>query len=235
MVAPFALFLREAKATEVLDLGSGAAGPARLLARALAKDGGTSPLFVLTDLHPRVERWEQVRAENPSSIQIEPKPVDATAVPPELGENRARAIINVLHHLPPDIAGAVLRDGVHSKGIFVAEGFERSPLQFANFAVAGLPALLLNPILSPERRVQKALLTWFTPIALLCSIWDGLVSTLRVYTEAELRRMVEPTGDAFLWTYGTYRFRPFGKGYYFYGVPNPKASGARQDPQGAAS
>jgi hypothetical protein len=66
--------------------------------------------------------------------------------------------------------------------------------------------------------VVKALLVWLTPIALAASIWDGLASTLRVYTEAELREMVAPLGDTFAWEYGTYAFAPFGRGYYFKGV-----------------
>ena len=45
------------------------------------------------------------------------------------------------------------------------------------------------------------------------------MSTLRVYTEADLRSMVAPLGDAFRWEYGTYDFKPFGRGYYFRGVP----------------
>ncbi len=193
------------------------------------------PRFVLTDLHPRVEAWERLRAENPGPIHYEAASVDATQVPRALSDGRARAIINVLHHLPPDLAGAVLRDAVNSKGIFVAEGFERKPWQFINFTFMGIPALLLNPLLSPERQFQKALLTWFTPIAVLASVWDGLVSTMRVYSEAELRKMVEPTGDAFVWTYGTYRFPPLGTGYFFKGVPNPNRASGRQEPRSAAS
>ena len=101
----------------------------------------------------------------------------------------------------------------------MAEGFARNPLQFANFAVAGLPALLANPLLSERDRLVKAALTWLTPAALGMSVWDGLVSTLRVYEEDELRAMVAPFGQGFRWEYGTFRYFPRGTGTYFYGVP----------------
>ncbi len=219
LTEPFADFLRQAQTNDVLDLGSGAAAPARLLTRAFIRKLHPPPHFLLSDLHPRIEVWRATELEHPETIRFEASPIDATSVPAALGHERARTMINVFHHLPPDIAGAVLRDAVSSKGIFIAEGFERSPLRFANFAFAGLPALLATPLLTPERNLQKALLTWLTPIGIGASIWDGLVSTMRVYTERELREMVAPTGDAFRWTYGTFPFPPFGRGYYFYGVP----------------
>jgi hypothetical protein len=220
VVAPFEAFLSASGATEVLEIGSGGGGPARILSRAIARRGGTPPRFVLTDLHPRVEAWEGARDEQPGVIDFEPSPVDATRIPRGLAEGRARSIINVLHHFPRELATAILEDAVRgSRGVFVAEGFERNPLMFANFAAAGLPALLMNPILSPRDRLAKAALTWLSPAALAISTWDGLVSTMRVWSEDELRAMVAPFGAGWRWEYGTYEYPPFGKGYFFYGVP----------------
>ncbi len=225
LVDPFIEFLRASGAREVLDLGAGAGGPARILAGAIARKGHDVPRFVLTDLHPRVEAWRRAREAHPA-IDFEPSPVDATNVPETLARGRARTLINVFHHFPPSLAAAVLADAVRpgpsasgSRGVFVAEGFERHPSQFANFAVAGVPALLLNPLLSERDRIAKAALTYLSPAALGMAIWDGVVSTLRVYEEEELRAMVAPFGGHFRWTYGNYRYFPHGTGYYFYGVP----------------
>ena len=220
LVSPFETFLERAGVHEVLDLGAGGGGPARILAREIARSGRTPPKFVLTDLHPRVEVWTKARAEQPWAIDFEPRPVDATQIPKSIATGRARSIVNVLHHLPPALATAVLEDAVRGgRGIFVAEGFERNPLQFANYALAGVPALVLNPILSPRDRLAKAFITWWSPIAVAISLWDGLVSTMRVYSERELRAMVAPFGGEWDWVYGTYSFFPAGTGYYFYGVP----------------
>ncbi len=220
LVEPFERFLRDTGAREVLEIGSGAGGPAEILSGAIERRGGVSPRFILTDLHPRVEVWERARRARPSCIDFEPASVDATRVPSELAHGRARSIVNVLHHFPRELATAVLEDAVRgSPGIFVAEGFERNPLMFANYAVAGLPALALNPILSPKDRLAKAALTWLSPVALGVSLWDGLVSTMRVWSEAELRDMVAPFGGHWRWDYGTYDYLPHGRGYFFRGVP----------------
>lgn len=222
LVEPFGDFVASAGAAEVLDLCSGAGGPAAILAGELARAGVRPPRFLLTDLQPHVEAWTRLRDAHPGVIDFEPGPIDATRIPAGVGDGRARVIINALHHFPPELAGALLRgacEGAPSApGLFIAEGFERNPLRFAPFALAGLPALYINPLWTPRRRLQKALLTWLTPAALAASLWDGLVSTLRVYSERELRAMVAPLGDAFTWRYGTYGFAPFGRPYYFYGV-----------------
>lgn len=216
-----ARFLERSGTSEILDIGSGAGAPAAILARALAARGRPTR-FTLTDLFPRVPVWEKLAREQPDAIAYVASPVDATAIDTELSRGKARAIINVLHHLPPELATSVLRDAVHSRApIFVAEGFERNPLRFAAFAPAGLPALALSPVLSRDRRISRAFLTWATPVALMCSVWDGLVSTLRVYSEAELRTMV---GDdaSYQWEYGNFTWVPFGRGYYFFGIPRER-------------
>jgi len=213
-------FLEATSATEVLDLCSGAGGPAAILARELAQAGGTPPRFLLTDLQPQVAAWQRIRQQQPGLIDYVAEPVDATAIPPALcAEARPRMIINALHHFRPELAQAIVCGACEgSRGVFVAEGFERNPLRFAPFVVAGLPALLATPVLSPHARLAKAAATYLSPLMLAVSAWDGIVSTLRVYTEAELRAMVEPLGPALRWEYGTYDFAPRGRGTYFFGV-----------------
>lgn len=220
LARPFSRFLSLSGATEVLDLGSGAAGPARLLSRELRKQGARPPRFLLTDLFPRVEAWERVRAEQPETLDFVPEPVDATRIPEALSAGRARMIVNVLHHFPPSLVRAVFADAVRSgRGLFVAEGFGRNPLQFANFALAGLPALVATPLLSERQRLAKAFWLYATPAMLPVSLWDGLVSTLRVYEEEDLRPLAEELAPEWTWTWGTWPYPPLGTGTYFYGVP----------------
>ena len=208
-------FLDEAGAREILDLCAGAAGPATILAPHL---GGAR--FLLTDLFPRPEVWEEARAAYPDRIDAVAEPVDATAIPPALARGRARTVINAFHHFPPALAEAILRDAVASSaGIFVSEAFDRNPLELAAFGPSGLAALAANPVLARRDRLAKALLTWASPIALLAGLWDGLVSTMRIYREEDIRRMVAPFGAGWRWEFGTYDYWPGGRGHWFYGVP----------------
>lgn len=223
LAEPLSTFLREAGSARVLDIGAGGGGPAVALIDALARRGQRVE-WTLTDLFPRAAVWQRLVDRHGGDSRFVPQPVDATAIDPQLSAGRVRTIINVLHHLPAPVARGVLRDAIASRApIFIAEGFERSPIRFASFAPFGLPALAASPILAPRDHLARALITWLTPIALMASVWDGIVSTLRVYTEAELREMVAPgngTGDGYRWTYGHYTWTPFGKGYYFHGLPS---------------
>lgn len=223
LVAPFEAFLAAAGTDEVLDLASGAGGPASILAAEILRAGRTPPRFVLTDLYPRQEAWERARAALPSFIDYELEPVDATNIPERIAIDRARVIINAFHHLPPKIAESVLSDAVRARSpIFIAEGFERNPLGFAPIALPGVLALAATPLLSPRDRLAKALLVWTSPAMLAISAWDGIASTLRIYDREQLEEIVARLGGGFTWTYGTYAFPLGGKGYYFYGVP-PRA------------
>jgi hypothetical protein len=220
VVPPLREFLAAAGAREILDLCAGAGGPATILAEELARAGGEPPRIVLTDRFPRIEDWRAAQAAFPAVLDHVPEPVDATAIPEAISAGRARTVINAFHHFPPALARAILADAVaHSRGIFVSEAFGRNPLQFLPFGPAGLAALAAAPLLTRRDRLAKALLAWATPIALAAGTWDGLVSTMRIYTEDDLRAMVAPFGGDWRWEFGTYRYPLGGVGQWFYGVP----------------
>jgi hypothetical protein len=221
-VEPFAQFMAATGKSEVLDLASGAGGPATILLRSMKARGHLPPRFLLTDLLPHPEEWDLLRKEHPAEIDYAPQPVDMTAIPPSLGSDRPRCIINALHHFPPGVARALLRGaGEGSPGLFIAEGLTRNPARATAVALAGVPALYLNPLLTEGTRLPKLLWTWPIPLALAAGIWDGAVSSMRAYTEADLRELVQPWGADWRWHYGEFTYPPWGKGSYFWGVPAP--------------
>ena len=220
LVQPFADFLQAAGTERVLDLCSGSGEPAHILIDEFRRARRQPPQFLLTDLYPRERAWKRSMATEPS-VTAHLQPVDATAIPAELGAGRARTIINAFHHFPPSLAARVLADAMRARAPFwVSEPFDRNPLQFLAFSPFGLAALLANPLLTPERTLGKAVLSWgVLPLTLGLSAWDGFVSTLRVYEEAELRAMVQPLASEYRFCHGTYRYALGGQGYYFWGVP----------------
>ncbi len=232
LVAPFEQFVREAGVSEVLDVCAGAGGPARILVDEIRRAGRTPPRFVLTDLNPQVEAWAAARDAFPDDIQFIPRAIDATAIPVDVARGRARVIVNAFHHFPPALARSILRDAVEgSAGIFIAEPFDRNPLRFASFVPVGTLALLANPWLAARDRLAKAALTFASPAIVAASLWDGLVSTFRVYSREELEAMVAPLGERFVWTWGRHAFAPGGLGYYFYGVPRGRGEAGAERPR----
>ncbi len=218
-------FLSDAGTSEVLDLCAGAGGPAVILSREAQRLGFAPPRFLLTDLFPRVPLWILAKQQCPSQIDFVTDSVDATRIAPSLSEGRARIIVNAFHHFPPDLAKAILRDAVASQApIFISESFERDPRGAFPLIPIGIPSLLATPFLSPRDQMAKAVWTWLTPIALAAGAWDAIVSTLRVYSEEELRKLVAPFGRGYRWTYGTYDYPFGGRGCYFQGLPPTSTS-----------
>jgi hypothetical protein len=70
LVPPFRDFLARSDVDEVLDLCSGAAGPAAILAKEIARSGARPPRFLLTDLHPHPEAWARVRDALPGLVDF---------------------------------------------------------------------------------------------------------------------------------------------------------------------
>ncbi|MDX2011176.1 MAG: class I SAM-dependent methyltransferase [Myxococcaceae bacterium] len=220
LVEPFRQFLEASGAKEVLEVAAGAGEPATLLLEALSAQGHLPPTFTLTDLHPHVEAWRALVERHPTKLAFVPAPVDATRLPDDLGRGRARVIINAFHHFPPALAQQVLvgmaRGG---PGVFLAEGLVRDPRSFLAMTPWGLPALLAEPLLASEGRLSSAALTWLSPVAVLASMWDGTVSTLRCYSRDELFRFAGAVGPDWRWEYGTYPVGRFGQGSWFWGAP----------------
>ncbi len=219
LVPVFQRFIDESGADEVLDLAAGAGGPAEILVGAMKEAGVSPPRMILTDLQPRPEAWRELSARHAGAIEFVSEIVDATAIPPDLARDRARVIINALHHFPPAIARGLLVDAVQARAPFlVVESFPRNPLGFAAFGPVGLRALMAGPILAKDRRVLRAVLTWFTPVAISVAVWDGLVSTMRIYEERDLRAMIGERED-YDFEWGTYPTAMGSHGVYFSGIP----------------
>ncbi len=219
-VEPLGRFLDAAGADEVLDLCAGAGEPVAILFDEMRAVGRAPPRFVLTDLYPRPAAWAQVRtAARAEHVAWSDAPVDATRIDPDVGRGRARVIINAFHHFRPATAQAILADAVTARApIYIAEAQVRNPLRLISIAPAGLPAMLVSPLIARRHRLARILLTWVIPVMPLAGPWDAFVSCLRAYREDELRAMVADI-DGYDWVFGTYGFFPFGKGSYFYGVP----------------
>lgn len=224
LTAPFDEFLDACGTRDVLDLCSGAGGPAAILFEAMRRRG--RPVrFLLTDRFPQVARWAALQDAWPGRLEFVATPVDATRIPETLAPGHARSIINALHHFPPALAREVLRGACEgAPGLFVAEGLVRNPLRFAAMGPAGLAALLAAPVSMPTRRLERALLTWASPLALAAATWDGLVSALRIYQPAELLEMVADL-PGWRWHHGAFDYGGVGRGTWLWGVRDDASGG----------
>jgi hypothetical protein len=190
--------------TRVLELGAGAGGGTETVLAALRAHGQFT--ITLTDLYPQPAAWADIARRTHGAIGFELAAVDALAVPPHLAG--FRTIFSAFHHFPPTAAKALLRDAVRAgTGIGVFEGAGKHWGELL-LAVTVLPVaqLLLTPFFRPFR-LSRLVFTYLLPLIPLCTIWDGVVSVLRMYSPAELlalARAADPEGR-FVWQAGKKR------------------------------
>jgi hypothetical protein len=177
----------------VVDLCSGGGGPAVLIARELRERLERPVGVVLTDLYPSPSRLDHARAALPEWVELESRSVDARNVPDDL--EGFRLVCNGFHHLRPSEAQACLLDAVRKRrGVAVVELAHRSALSMLQIAFGTGTQLAVTPFIKPFRW-SRLMLTYVLPIVPLCTLWDGIVSCLRVYDPDELRSLVSGLPD----------------------------------------
>jgi hypothetical protein len=114
-----------------------------------------------------------------------------------------------------------LLDAVRQRrGVALVELAQRSPLAMLQIALGTLTQLVVTPFIKPFRW-SRLLLTYALPVVPLCTLWDGIVSCLRVYDPDELKHLVTqlPPSD-YHWEYGRLRAYPMPSELtYLIGVP----------------
>ena len=226
-VAPLlAPALTRVRATRIVDLCSGAGGPWAALLPALRAQGADVRV-VLSDRFPNRAALEAVAAST-SGIEVETAPVDARDVPPRLAG--FRTLFLALHHFAPDDARAILASAVRNgQGIAVVEGVSRRPAGLAMMAAIPLAVWLLTPGIRPFRW-SRLFWTYAVPVLPLAILFDGVVSTLRIYTPEEMLAMTAsvPGAEGYDWNAGLLRLRgaPIGVPYL---IGTPRRSTAATD------
>lgn len=192
--------LQRTGGNQVLDLGSGAAGP-WLRLHALLRKLGADVNVCLSDFFPNLEALDRAHRLSPQSISFHPEPVDATKVPKNLAG--FRTMFSAFHHLQPHQARAVLADAVaRGEGIGVFECANRNLLTLILAALTTPPRVLLTaPFIRPFRW-SRLFWTYLLPILPFVLAFDVTVSCLRIYSVPELRELT--TGlDSYHWDIGT--------------------------------
>ncbi len=215
----FADFCQRANCRTVLDLCSGTGEPVSILLDALRRRGMEAPQFITSDLFPNRVAMQRVAKRWPGQVEVLPHPVDASAVPGHI-EHQARTVISAFHHFPPQLAAKILADAVSQrKAIFIVEPCPRRLSRFAAMIPVLAISMYINPFLAGSQRLLKGLLTYGVPIVPALGLWDGLVSTFRMYNKRELKQMISDLSGGYRWQFYEAPFFPGGVATVFEGIP----------------
>jgi hypothetical protein len=179
----------------VTELGAGAAGFSQTLA-ALIRDRGDGVQVEISDLRPDAERYRQLEHAFPDLVHARTEPRDFITTPPESRE--ALVVFSAaFHHIPPADREAAMRT-LASRRVMIFESVTRTLPAMLGCAVGFLPALLtpLYFVRTSSGRWRRFLWCWLVPVAPVMVAWDGVVSCLRCWTEAEWRAELRRNGVA---------------------------------------
>lgn len=199
-----ASLLRASKSDQIVDLCSGAGGPAPRLRHVIARTEGIDSILLLTDKYPNHGAFA-LAADADGMVSYRADSIDAAKVPHEIGG--VRTMFCSFHHFDPEMARRILAnasDGGRAIGVF--EVTARSVTSLALTLGAPLNVLLTTPFIRPFRW-GRLVFTYLIPILPLCCLWDGIVSCLRSYSADELRALVQNLAmDGYEWDVGEIRF-----------------------------
>jgi hypothetical protein len=204
LIPLFKKALEQAGTDEIVDLCSGGTGP-WLRLQAQLKAAGLPVTVKLTDKYPDPEAMEKWQAASRQGIEYLAEPVDATKVPPDL--KGMRTLFEGFHHFKPEQARSILQDAVENRTAIAV--FEASlPPRTGPLILLLSPLMTLlgyffaTPFIKPVT-FSRLLFTYLLPVVPLATIWDGMVSFLRVYSLKELQELTEPLqGENYTWEMG---------------------------------
>ncbi|KAF4424862.1 hypothetical protein FACUT_10187 [Fusarium acutatum] len=187
-----------------IDFCAGGGGPTPSIARTVnahLQSQGSDPVrFILTDLHPNVEAWEQVAQKNPL-LTYERNSVDASSAPEYLvkrddGTKPFRLFNLAFHHFDDDLAKDILRDTVEtSEGLAIFELQDRSFASVLAVTFLGIGAFFSAPFFALKWRSPATFIfSCLIPILPFVLMFDGYISALRTRTPEEVETLLRSCG-----------------------------------------
>jgi hypothetical protein len=213
-----ATLLRRTGARRLVDLCAGGGGVAHLQ-QEIARISGEHVQLTLTDKYPNLDAFERLRRVSNGAIDYVADPVDALHLPDE--PRGALLMLSAFHHFAPPEARSIL----------CAAAERREPIAIIEVKAAGVPGLIslvvglpplaaLSALLSRPFHVTSAIFTFLVPLIPACLLWDGLVSSYRIYSVEELEELTASVrASGYRWEVGERRNLPGSKLIYLLGWP----------------
>ncbi len=179
---------KQAGCRRVVELGAGEAPVTKVMAPDPASDGLE---LVVSDYNPDRKEYEALEKRWPGKVVARYDRVDFS-VPQRWEPGTLLFLSAALHHLPPALRPQVLKSLTASaRPVMVFEPLRRTPLSVLFVLPSLVPALLLPLwLLKRPGRGWRFLWCWLLPVAPLLFWWDGCVSCLRMWPDAEWRRQL---------------------------------------------
>ncbi len=204
---------------QIIDLGAGGGGNIQKVQTNLRKLTGSDVKIILTDKFPNKQAFRYLKQRTKGAIDYAEDSVDATNVPTNL--KGFRVMFSAYHHFKPDAAKAILKNAVdNNAGIAIFDGGNKDLLVILGIIIIHpIVFFFLTPFFRPFR-FSRLLFTYLIPLIPLCTVWDGIVSILRLYTPKDLYQFTQHLdAEHYTWRSGKVKNKLGMKIAYLIGYP----------------
>ncbi|MCI0716471.1 MAG: class I SAM-dependent methyltransferase [Chlorobi bacterium] len=204
---------------EIIDLCSGGGGGTDVFHKNPEEITGKQIKMTLSDKYPNLTAFEQIKTSTGGKVDYIKESVDALNVPQNI--KAMRTLFSSFHHFKPEDAKSILKSAVTNEiPIAVFEGAEKSILNFLGILLlTPLTFIIITPFIKPFR-LSRIFFTYLIPLIPLTTVWDGLVSVLRMYSPNEMLKMaMEVDSINYKWSSGKVRGKIGNAVLYLVGYP----------------
>jgi hypothetical protein len=186
--------LAHARRFALVDLCSGGGGAIEKVQLNFMEAYKFSLPVTLTDKFPNLPAYHLLSSNSNGNIGFNEMPVDAMHVPPEL--SGLRTMFSAFHHFNKLQAKAILADAVQAKDpIAIFDGGDKNIFTILGMLlVHPLVFIFFTPFFTPFKW-SRIVFTYLLPLIPICTIWDGIVSVLRLYHPAALLKIAGELSD----------------------------------------
>ncbi len=169
-------------AENIVELGAGTAP----LTRRLAQDKRCNANLYICDANPDRDAYRALEQAHGSKIQAIYTPVDFSK-PRQWPAKTLLVLSATLHHLPWEVRrNALVAMSQSADAVLIIEPLRRTLSSLLFVIGSAVPAILL-PLLFLGRKgtLRRIFWCWLLPAAPLAFLWDGWISCIRQWSDAE--------------------------------------------------
>jgi len=220
MVPLIVASLAQTNETRIIDLCSGGGGYIEIFSKSLPDTATQKTSIILTDKFPNQEAFKAIKIRTAGQIDFVNYSVDAENVPSDL--KGFRVMFSAIHHFKPEKIKNILQNAIDNNApIGIFDGYEKNIFAIIGVVIFHPIALLLfTPFFKPFS-YSRLFFTYVIPLIPIYTVWDGIVSILRMYNPQELLNIAMKTSaNNYTWKAGKVKNKYGIKSVYLIGCPD---------------
>lgn len=204
---------------KIIDLCSGGGGYIEKIYDELEKIAPNSVKITLTDKFPNIKAYELIKIRTNGRIDYVEDSVDVFNMSKNI--DGLQVMFSAIHHFKPFQVREILQQSVNSgRPICIFDGGEKGLIPIIGLMIIHpIAFVLFTPFFKPVK-ISRLFFTYVVPLIPLYTIWDGVISILRMYTPGDFKQIVNTLeNNNYTWELGKTKNRFGIKATYLIGYP----------------